>query len=251
MKPPVRFGIFFGLLRPIRNLYTMKNMLRYGSFLLLTSLFGFQAGCQPVEKETVSEDTAKLTAPAVQVEAKDGFARAYFSSGCFWCVEAIYENVKGVKESISGYSGGHTKNPTYEDSNTGRTGHAESVEIIYDPKVISFSQLVDVYFGSQNVTQENGQGPDRGSQYRSIIFYQNDEEKKIIEAKIAALNKELGGSKVAAEVYPFQKFWVAEDYHQNYEKLHPGNPYIRGVSIPRLKKFEAKFPELLKDGPQH
>ena len=121
-----------------------------------------------------------------------------------------------LKKSISGYSGGHTKYPTYEASNTGRTGHAEAVEVIYDPKVVSFATLVDVYFGSQNPTQVNGQGPDRGSQYRSIIFYQNDEQKKIIEEKKAALAKELD-ARIAAEVYPFQKFWIGEDYHQNYE----------------------------------
>ena len=187
----------------------------------------------------------------MEVPLKDGKARAYFASGCFWCVEAVYESVKGVDESISGYAGGHTKNPTYESSNTGKTGHAEAVEIIYDPKVVSFATLVDVYFGSQNVTQVNGQGPDHGSQYRSIIFYQNEEQKKIIDEKIAALNKELAPKEVAAEVYPFEKFWVGEDYHQNYEKLHPENGYIQNVSIPRLKKFQAKFPELLKDGAKH
>ncbi len=177
----------------------------------------------------------------------EGKAKAYFASGCFWCVEAVYESVKGVDESISGYSGGHTKNPTYASSNTGRTGHAEAVEIHYDPDVVSFASLVDVYFGSQNVTQVNGQGPDRGPQYRSIIFYQNAEEKKIIEDKIAMLNKELAPEKVAAEVMEFEKFWVGEDYHQNYERLHPNQGYIKAVSIPRLQKFQEKFPHLLKD----
>ena len=189
-------------------------------------------------------------AKAVKVMHKpnlEGTAKAYFASGCFWCVEAVYESVKGVEESISGYSGGHTKNPTYESSNTGRTGHAEAVEIHYDPEVVSFKDLVDVYFGSQNVTQVNGQGPDRGPQYRSIIFYQNAEEKKIIDDKIAMLNKELAPDKVAAEVMKFEKFWVGEDYHQDFEKLHPNQSYIRAVSIPRLKAFQAKFPHLLKD----
>ncbi|GAA4271265.1 peptide-methionine (S)-S-oxide reductase MsrA [Aquimarina gracilis] len=175
----------------------------------------------------------------------DGLDRAYFASGCFWCVEAIYESVKGVKESISGYSGGHTKNPTYQSSNTGRTGHAEAVEIYYDPNVVSFATLVDVYFGSQNPTQVNGQGPDHGSQYRSIIFYQNEEQKKIIEQKKKALGKKLN-RKIAAEILPFQKFWIGEDYHQDYEKRNPYNPYIRNVSIPRLKRFQSKFPELIK-----
>ena len=193
---------------------------------------------------------ALLDSDPVEVPLKDGKARAYFASGCFWFVEAVYESVEGVEESISGYSGGWTKNPTYEASNTGRTGHAEAVEIIYDPNVVSFATLVDVYFASQDPTQINGQGPDRGSQYRSIIFYQNDEQKKIIEEKKAALAKKLD-AKIAAEVYPFHKFWVAEAYHQNYERLHPNQLYIQAVSIPRLKRFQAKMPEVLKKNTKH
>ncbi len=146
--------------------------------------------------------------------------RAYFASGCFWCVEAVFESVKGVKEAVSGYAGGHTKNPTYEESNNGTTGHAEAVEVIYDPEVIDFATLTDVYFGSMDPTQKNGQGPDMGSQYRSIIFYQNAEQKKIIEEKI----KDLAGDykkAIAVEVLPFQKFWKAEAYHQDYKKNQP------------------------------
>ena len=190
---------------------------------------------------------AVINAKPVEVPLQNGKARAYFASGCFWCVEAVYESVKGVHEAISGYAGGHTKNPTYEASNTGRTGHAEAVEVIYDPNIVSFETLVDVYFASQDPTQVNGQGPDNGSQYRSIIFYQNQEEKISILKKKAALEKKLG-EPVAAEIYPFQKFWKAEDYHQNYEKIHPENPYIQNVSIPRLNKFKRKMPEVLKDG---
>jgi len=195
------------------------------------------------------EEAQKQLAAADPVEAKatqDGYEKAYFASGCFWCVEAVYESVKGVKESISGYAGGHTENPTYEASNTGRTGHAEAVEIIYDPKVVSFKTLVDVYFASQDVTQKNGQGPDRGSQYRSIIFYQNDAQKKIIDAKVAALSKEYD-NEIAAEIMPFQTFWKAEDYHQDYKKKNPNNGYIQNVSNPRYRKFKSNFPnELLK-----
>ncbi len=178
---------------------------------------------------------------------QDGMKRAYFASGCFWCVEAIYESVKGVKEVYNGYSGGNTKNPTYKSSNTGKTGHAEAVEIIYDPSQITFTDLVDIYFGSQNIEQVNGQGPDNGSQYRSIAFYSNLEEKAIIEKKIDELTKE--GFKVASEVQAFEKFWMGEDYHQNYERLHPNHPYIIAISIPRLQKFQEKFPHLLK--PKH
>jgi peptide-methionine (S)-S-oxide reductase len=208
---------------------------------IIALLFSCQNSAQ-VNKE----QNAVINAKPVEVPMKNGKAKAYFASGCFWCVEAIYESVKGVDEVINGYSGGHTSNPTYEASNTGRTGHAEAVEVIYDPQVISFSTLVDVYFASQNPTQVNGQGPDNGSQYRSIIFYQNDHQKQIILKKKEALSKILN-KEVAAEVYPFQKFWIAEDYHQNYEKLHPENRYVQGVSVPRLNRFKAKMPELLKE----
>ena len=216
-------------------------MTRFLSIVLLTLLFSCQNSAQSNPKQE-----AVINAEPMEVPLENGYARAYFASGCFWCVEAIYESVKGVKESISGYSGGHTINPSYVSSNTGRTGHAEAVEIIYDPKVVSFSTLVDVYFASQDPTQVNGQGPDKGSQYRSIIFYQNQEQKDLILKKKEALAKQLN-AKIAAEVYPFQKFWVGEDYHQNYERLHPNQSYIRAVSIPRLKRFQAKMPEVLKE----
>lgn len=198
------------------------------------------------QAQTNTKQQAVINAKPVSVPIQNGKAKAYFASGCFWCVEAVYESVKGVDEVINGYSGGHSKNPTYEASNTGRTGHAEAVEVIYDPKVVSFDTLVDVYFASQNPTQVNGQGPDRGSQYRSIIFYQNDAQKKIIDEKKTALSKKLNAT-IAAEAYPFQKFWVGEAYHQNYERLHPNNRYIQGVSIPRLNRFKAKMPEVLKE----
>ena len=218
------------------------------SITLISILAGLQVSCQQVDPK--KSKTITNIAP-VEVVSSDGFKRAYFASGCFWCVEAIYESLIGVEESISGYSGGHTKNPTYESSNTGKTGHAEAVEIIYNPNVISFKILVDVYFESQNISQVNGQGNDRGSQYRSIIFYQNMEEKNIIANKIKALYKENSDRKVAAEVMPFQKFWIAEKYHQDYERLHPNNSYIQNVSIPRLKRFQNKFPELLKENSRH
>ncbi len=177
---------------------------------------------------------------------KQTLTKAYFASGCFWCVEAIFEHVKGVKSVQSGYSGGFTKNPSYETSNSGKTGHAEAVEVLYDSTKISFSKLVDVYFGTQNPTQVNGQGPDNGSQYRSIVFYKSEDEKSIIESKKNTLEKVLN-TKIAAEIIPFSIFWLAEDYHQNYEKLHPENGYIQNVSIPRLNMLKSKFPELLKE----
>jgi len=213
------------------------------TLLILALIFSFS--CQNSAQNKTKQNDIQNANP-IQIPMQNGLAKAYFASGCFWCVEAIYESVLGVDQVINGYAGGHTNNPTYEASNTGRTGHAEAVEVIYDPEVVDYKTLVDVYFGSQNVTQVNGQGPDRGSQYRSIIFFQNEEQKQIIENKKLALGKELN-MKIAAEIYPFQKFWKAEDYHQDYEKLHPNSRYIQGVSIPRLRKFQNKFPQLIKN----
>tara|TARA_R110000751_G_scaffold4227_6_gene20538 strand:+ start:128927 stop:129646 length:720 start_codon:yes stop_codon:yes gene_type:complete len=229
----------------LQKIITMKKI----TFLIAgILLFSVPGACKPSnDSNKQAEAIAQKEQTPVQTETVEGLKKAYFASGCFWCVEAIYESVKGVKEAISGYSGGETKNPTYQN----HADHAEAVEVIYDPVVVSFSQLVDVYFGSQNITQVNGQGPDHGTSYRSIIFYQNDAEKKIIDEKISALNKQLNGDKVAAQVLPFQKFWKAEAYHQNYERNNPDNPYIQNVSIPRLNRFKEKFPELLKEDSTH
>mgnify|MGYP000615915415 CR=1 FL=1 len=188
---------------------------------------------------------AVINADPIEVPIQNGKARAYFASGCFWCVEAVYESLKGVEESISGYSGGHTKNPTYNSSNTGRTGHAEAIEVIYNPKIVSFEDLVEVYFSTQDPTQINGQGPDFGSQYRSIIFYQNNEQKTIAEKKKEEWAKKLN-TKIAAEIIPFQKFWIAEDYHQDFEKLNPNNSYIKNVSRKRLEMLNRSCPALIK-----
>ena len=175
----------------------------------------------------------------------DSIHKAYLASGCFWCVEAIYESLKGVKEVISGYSGGFTSYPTYNLVNTETTGHTETVEIIYNPNIISYSELVDVYFGSQNIEQINGQGPDQGSQYRSIIFFQNQKEKKIAKNKIKYI-KENMSLNVAAELYPFQKFWIAEGYHQDFKKNNENNIYIIKISNPRFEKFSNSFNHLIE-----
>jgi peptide-methionine (S)-S-oxide reductase len=174
----------------------------------------------------------------------DSLQTAYFASGCFWCVEAVFESVKGVQEAVSGYSGGTTKNPTYQEIGTGKTGHAESVKVYYDSTVVSYETLVDVFFNSHDPSTLNRQGPDAGTQYRSAIFYETDAERDIAMAAIKKLRK--SGTKVTTEVSPLDVFWVAEDYHQDYEKLHPNQPYVKAVSIPRLNAFKAKMPEVLK-----
>ena len=210
---------------------------------LIVSLNLTIVSCQ--NNTTNEKQEAIINSKPIEVPVQNGLAKAYFASGCFWCVEAIYESVRGVNEVINGYSGGHTEHPTYRLSNTGRTGHAEAVEVLYDPNIVSFSTLLDVYFGSQDITQVNGQGPDNGSQYRSIIFYQNENQKEKIINKKKQLTKKLNVT-IAAEVYPFLKFWKGEDYHQDFERLHPNNPYVRNISIPRLNKFQRKYKHLLK-----
>ena len=177
------------------------------------------------------------------------YKNTYFAGGCFWCVESIFESVKGVKEVVSGYSGGLEKNPTYEQVSYGKTTHAETIEVYYDPKKISYLELVEVFFGSHDPTSLNRQGPDRGVQYRSIAFYRNEKEKNILENYIATLAKSgVYDRPIITEVIPFTKFYEAEDYHQNYEKLNPNNSYIQNISIPRLNRFKKNFPEFLKKG---
>ena len=171
---------------------------------------------------------------------------AYFASGCFWCVESIYESLIGVEKVESGYSGGNTKNPTYYSVLTGRTGHAESIKVYYDADQISFNELVKVFFGSHDPTTLNRQGPDRGTHYRSIAFFSNELEKKIINEEINRLLKNKTYPKIVTEVKRFEKFYIAEDYHQDYKQNNPNNSYIWNVSVPRINKFKSKFSDILK-----
>ncbi len=178
------------------------------------------------------------------------YSVATFASGCFWHEEALFESVKGVKEAISGYAGGTTINPTYEVVETGNTGHAETVNVYYDPKEINYETLVKVFFAGQDPTQVNGQGPDHGTQYRSIAFYRTPQEKAIIENEMKALTASGKYKKpIATQVMPFTKFWQAEDYHQNYIEHNPDNSYVQYVSIPEIKSFQKQYPQLVK--PDH
>tara|TARA_Y100001970_G_scaffold22670_1_gene26286 strand:+ start:676 stop:1260 length:585 start_codon:yes stop_codon:yes gene_type:complete len=181
----------------------------------------------------------------IQLNSQD-MKEAYFASGCFWCVESIYESLIGVSEVESGYSGGSTNNPTYYTVLTGLTGHAEAIKVYYDAEQISFKELVKVFFGSHDPTTLNRQGPDKGTHYRSIAFYSNDDEKKIIKNEIDRLLKNKTYPKIVTEVKKFKKFYLAEDYHQDYKEKNPNNAYIWNVSVPRINKFKSKYSELLK-----
>ena len=215
----------------------IKTVLVIGFSIVLVSCFGF------AEKKENSEQTEKT-----EFIPQEGASVAYFASGCFWCVEAIFESVNGVEEAVSGYAGGNTLNPTYEKIGTGKTGHSETVAVYYNPKKVSFKTLVTVFFGSHNPTTVNGQHPDYGTQYRSIAFYSNSNEKKTIEDAIKKLNTAVYKRKIATEVTAFKKFYKAAAYHQDFERRNPNQSYVKAVSVPRLNKFKKKFPGLLKKG---
>lgn len=184
--------------------------------------------------------------PVEKVKDLDKYSVAYFGSGCFWCVEAIYESVDGVVEVESGYAGGHVTNPTYEQVCAGTTGHAETVKVYFDSTQISYAKLVQVFYNSHDPTTANKQGPDRGSQYRSAIFYQTDTERKIAQSAIDSLLKAKVFPVITTELVPFTAFYKAEEYHQDFECKNPNNGYVRAVSLPRLEQFQLKMPEVIK-----
>lgn len=184
-----------------------------------------------------------ITIPAaVSQKPAANEAVATFAEGCFWHSEIVFQSLDGVRDAVSGYAGGTATDPTYESVCSGETGHAESVQVYYDPEKISFTTLVNAFFASQDPTELNRQGPDEGTQYRSIAFYRNSHEKQIIETAIQELtaSKKYSG-KIVTEVKPFSKFYPAEAYHQEYIYNHPGNPYVRGVSIPDYLRFKNTF----------
>jgi peptide-methionine (S)-S-oxide reductase len=172
---------------------------------------------------------------------------ATFGGGCFWCVEAIYERVAGVHDAISGYAGGHVANPTYKQVSTGLTGHAEVVQIKYDPEQISFTELLEIFFKTHDPTTLNRQGADVGNQYRSIVFYHNEEQREKTERVIEELEDAgIWDDPIVTEVEPFDNFYKAEDYHQEYFENNPGQGYCRMVIQPKVEKFEKVFREKLK-----
>jgi len=213
--------------------------MRQSLFLFATLLLTLTACAQQATPAIKPEDRAKK--PEL-----DTLQKAYFASGCFWCVEGVFESVDGVREVVSGYTGGQTKNPTYEEVCTGRTGHAESVEIYYDSTKVSYATLVKVFFGSHDPSTLNRQGPDGGTQYRSAIFYTNTAERDISKHYIDSLLTNKIYPKVTTEVTELTIFYPAEIYHQNYECQNPNNPYVQNVSVPRINQFKNAFPELLK-----
>lgn len=185
--------------------------------------------------------------PTVQsLHTSPKFKTAYFAAGCFWCVEAVFESIKGVEDVTSGYAGGKEKNPTYELICSGNSMHAETIKITYDSTIINYDTLLVAFFGSHDPSTLNQQGPDFGPQYRSVIFYQSLKEKQQAERYITRLIQQKVHAQITTELTPFSVFYPAEIYHQDYEKNNPNNRYIQLVSKKRVEKFKKKLPHLLK-----
>ena len=181
--------------------------------------------------------------------AEPGRAKATFAGGCFWCTEAVYAQLKGVHAVTSGYIGGQVPNPTYKDVCSGLTGHAEAIEIEYDPQVVSFEKLLEVFFATHDPTTLNRQGADVGTQYRSGVFYHDDEQKRIAEQVIAKLDAaQVFPAKIVTEVTKASTFYPAEGYHQDYFAKNPADRYCNAVAAPKVTKVRKVFKDLVKDG---
>ena len=186
--------------------------------------------------------------PAVDetLAPQKGQETVVIAGGCFWGIQAVFQHVKGVSSATSGYSGGNVKNPDYEQVSSGETGHAESVQIVYDPSKITPGQLLKVFFSvAHDPTELNRQGPDTGTQYRSIIFFANADQQRIAQAYVQQLDQaKVFSQPIVTQIVPFKAFYRAESYHQNYATEHPDNPYIAMFDLPKVKNLQQQFPSL-------
>ena len=202
----------------------------------------------------VRRGTTQLNVPAPVIDvvrpATAAEQTAYFAGGCFWGIEAVFEHIKGVTSSVSGYAGGTTANPTYDDVTTGQTGHAETVRVTFDPSKVTYGQLLQVFFSvAHDPTELNRQGPDVGTQYRSAVFYSTEEQKQVTDAYIAQLTKSGAfKSPIVTQVVPYSVFHVAETYHQNYLEAHRTQPYIVFNDLPKLAGLQEEFSSLYRKG---
>jgi len=187
--------------------------------------------------------------PVIDIDAASGARQtAVLAGGCFWCTEAVFLQIEGVEKVVSGYSGGESRTANYDAVCTGRTGHAEAIQITFDPAKISYGRLLKIFFSvAHDPTQLNRQGNDRGTQYRSAIFYSDEEQKRVAEAYIRQLNEaKIFPSSIVTEVTPLEAFYPGEGYHQNYCSLNPQSPYVAAVAEPKVAKTRKQFAELLK-----
>jgi peptide-methionine (S)-S-oxide reductase len=210
--------------------------------ILLGGLIAMTGTQKPGDRMTGEID------PAAPVP--EGYEKATFGSGCFWCTEAVFQELKGVYSAVSGYSGGQTKTPTYREVCSGRTGHAEVIQVIFDPKVISYAELLEAFWQSHDPTTLNRQGNDVGTQYRSVIFYHSDEQRNLAEHYKQELDASVAfRSPIVTQIAPFTEFYAAEAYHQNYFDENPRQPYCSQLIRPKVEKFRKVFKDKLKTSP--
>ncbi|MDX1684886.1 MAG: peptide-methionine (S)-S-oxide reductase MsrA [Saprospiraceae bacterium] len=214
----------------------MKSIISIGLILLT-----FTACSQKVDNKSQNEDPDMEITPDMNTDT------ATFGAGCFWCVEAIFQELKGVLKVEAGYSGGHVENPTYRQVCSKNTGHAEVTRIVYDPDVISYEELLEVFWTTHDPTTPNRQGADVGPQYRSVIFYHDDRQKEIALKSKKEVGQPLWEDEIVTEIAPLTNYYVAEDYHQNYYSQNPNQGYCRVVINPKVQKFREKFADKLKD----
>jgi peptide-methionine (S)-S-oxide reductase len=223
-----------------------------GLTLILLSVTALRAGAAVRAESSVPDrsKSAKAQAAPDEKAASDEEPKletATFGAGCFWCSEAVFQRIKGVESVVSGFSGGHVKNPSYEMVETGHTGHAEVVQITFDPEVISYEELLDIFWKSHDPTKVNKQGIDKGPQYRSVIFYHSEEQKEqAVKSKMKAARSGGTSRKIVTEIVPFKEFYPAEDYHQNYFNNHPEIEYCQSVIVPKVNKVKKNFKDKLK-----
>jgi peptide-methionine (S)-S-oxide reductase len=213
----------------------MKTLKYKAAFVMIAAFF--MSACSQTKESKAMETKTDNT----------GYDTATFGAGCFWCVEALFQELKGVKSVTSGYSGGSVKNPTYKEVCSGETGAAEVAQIVYDPKVISFKELLEVFWQTHDPTTRNRQGNDVGTQYRSVVFYHNDEQKQLAEKYKAELDKSGAFPKpIVTTIEPYEAFYKAEDYHQDYYNQNQDAPYCSYMIRPKLDKFRKVFKDKLK-----
>jgi peptide-methionine (S)-S-oxide reductase len=211
----------------------------------MKTIFLMAVGClsllSNLAKGQNEQKTYKMAQNSLETE------KATFGAGCFWCVEAVYQQIQGVKSVESGYSGGHVTNPTYKEVTTGKTGHAEVVQITYDPKKIGYTELLEVFWKTHDPTTLNRQGPDMGTQYRSVIFYHSTRQKRLAEQSKKEMERSgYFDDPIVTAIQPYKNFYVAEDYHQNFYQNNSGQPYCRIRIDPKMKKLQQEFGKYLK-----
>jgi len=221
-----------------------KNHFVWLAFVILLANSLLATACS---KPTTPKSMTNTNIDTIATLAPEGMEIATFGTGCFWCTEAVFQDIKGVSKAESGYMGGKNANPTYKEVCTGNTGHAECIQVTFDPKVVSYAKLLEVFFTVHDPTTLNRQGADVGTQYRSAIFYHNAEQQKLAtEVKAKLDNEKAFSDPIVTEITKATAFYKAEDYHQDYYNLNGGNPYCQMVVKPKVDKFKKVFKEILK-----